>query len=228
MRRYFLSTVLLVVAFAMILGPVAALAGGTNPKFYGKTIGEMAGEWWNWISVHPYSETPPTQNGDVDCSFGQPSGKVWFLAGTFGDPGIERTCSVPGNKALFFPLVNNVMWAPEDCGTTEECRDVAMMSFGEPFGLFCTIDGEPCVYENLLVRTQSSPFTLMMPEDSFFTDWGYMPGDRYPSIADGYWMLLPPLSKGDHVIHFGGIGGDPCGDPTQWFVVDAKYNITAE
>jgi len=57
------------------------------------------------IDHHPLYDT-------ADCSAGQ-SGPVWFLGGTFTtieqSPGVvvgiaNRTCTVPADKALFFPI----------------------------------------------------------------------------------------------------------------------------
>lgn len=37
------------------------------------------------------------------------SSEVWFLAGTYGTPRTIRTCRVPRDKYLFFPLINYVV-----------------------------------------------------------------------------------------------------------------------
>ena len=44
-------------------------------------------------------------------------------------------------------------------------------------------------------------------------------------LADGYWVLLAPLSKGEHEISFYGVLG-PADDP--WYWVDVTYHITVE
>ena len=54
------------------------------------------------------------------------TGKIWFLAGNFGgasQASPTRPCgpaSIPGGKALFFPMSNALFWAPEDGKTVDE------------------------------------------------------------------------------------------------------------
>jgi hypothetical protein len=41
----------------------------------------------------------------------------------------------------------------------------------------------------------------------------------HPCLADGYWALLPPMSVGEHTVHFsGGFGSD--------FALDVTYHIS--
>jgi hypothetical protein len=41
----------------------------------------------------------------------------------------------------------------------------------------------------------------------------------HPCVADGYWVLLPPLSTGSHTIHFVG------GIASQGFALDVTCQI---
>lgn len=205
----------------LTLGAASVTADDTNPKFYGRTVGQWSALWWNWATAFSLAETPPAQEGKVDCSLGQPPGKVWFLAGSF-EGTVERFCRVPANKALFFPIVNSVYWAPEDCSTVQECREFALIR--PVVELVCEVDGKPCVYRNLILREQSPPFKLAIPDGSFLTEFGYAPGDRFPSITDGYYVILPPLSKGKHQIHFKGSTGDSFqGEPS--FTTEVTYHL---
>ena len=132
-----------------------------------------------------------------NCDLGQ-SGAVWFLASTFGFGEWERECEVPAGKALFFPIVPAVFWAPEDGLTEAAVRAGANASMDGVDMLECTIDGVPL--EDLFGQRAESPaFTL---PDTLLVDFGFLPGDRFPAVADGYWILLAPLSRGEHVIHF--------------------------
>jgi hypothetical protein len=197
-----------------------------HPKFYGNTIGEWSAKWWNWVTVRPLSEVPTAQEGVIDCSVGQPRGKVWFLAGSrVGDRVLERTCTVPKTKALLFPLRNAVAWAPDDCATADECREL-FRNYFDVVELVCELDGEPCHFHNPIIREQSPPFTLLIPDDSYLVELGIAAGDRFPSIADGFWVMLPPLRKGEHTLHIKGARGSWETLPT--FTSEVIYHLTVE
>ncbi len=49
----------------------------------------------------------------------------WFLAGTFGGSPVERTCTMPAGRWLFFPLVNYVFLITEPDETEEDARQAA-------------------------------------------------------------------------------------------------------
>ncbi len=206
-------------------------AGNGNPnpgvlpphsQAFGATYGDLAGAWWNWALQFPLGEDPITDDTGEDGDQGQ-SGPVWFLAGTFGATA-ERTLTVPAGKALFVPLVNSVWWVPEDGPDEDAVRAGAASSIDTTSVLECTVDGVPL--QGLFGYRAASPeggFVLHIPEGSLATAWGYAPGDRDPAVADGYWLLLAPLSAGEHVIWFHAVKGDP-DDPI--FELEVTYHLT--
>jgi hypothetical protein len=65
--------------------------------------------------------------------------------------------------------------------------------------LFCTVDGVPVGPLNSY-RVSSPQFKFDAP-----TPWVAGPtGGKGKAVGDGYYVLLEPLPKGDHTIHFGG------------------------
>ena len=62
----------------------------------------------------------------------------------------------------------------------------------------CDVDGIeiPITAQN---RVQSVPFTLQVPADNV---WGPDPFHAVGCVDNGYYVLLPPLSPGQHIIHF--------------------------
>ena len=40
-------------------------------------------------------------------------------------------------------------------------------------------------------------FTLRVPGPSLLTDIGFAAGDRFPAVADGYFLFLKPLKPGE-------------------------------
>ena len=219
-----------------------------NPKVLGKTYGEWAAAWWTWALAGPDGENAVQDLNGEFCDVNQPPGKVWYLAGTFGVPDVVRECTIPANKALFYPLVNS-LWTdcPPPSGdpdlTDEEVRGI-MAKFGGGGNTACqltsTIDGEDLLggfvtsntisgLQILDVRTQSPRFSIPLPE-FHISDPGcgepLIPGDTdRRSIAEGHWVMVPPLSPGEHVLTLHGAGCDP-GSGAVFFETGVTYLLT--
>ena len=206
-----------------------------NPKVYGRTIGEWSAEWWNWALQFPSEISLLLAEGDTDCSLGN-SGKVWFLAGNFGGTS-ERSCTVGAGKALFFPILNVVFWGPEDVPACDACpidsdpddcpvecaadlRALAKEATDAGVVRSCTVDGVPCVYSHQIIRTQSPSFVLSLPEGGLLEEFGIETGDRPVAIADGLWVMLPALPRGEHEVRFAGE------DVVTGFAVDVTFHLT--
>jgi hypothetical protein len=208
-------------AFAVLaLGNVPALAGDNNPTVlppnshpYGKTYNKWSSEWWRWAMELPPGAGHPF---DPDPSFkittGQ-RGKVWFVGAPFGTT--VRNCTIPASKALFIGLVNGEISSLEGFATADSQRAAAKEQADLIAGLTCTIDGVPV--PNL------TSFRFVSPQFKFFapTPWIFGPtGGAGTAVADGYFLMLAPLSPGDHNIHFTG------GIPAFGLSLDATYNLT--
>ena len=74
-----------------------------------------------------------------------------------------------------------------------------------------------------IIRSQSPVFTASFPADNVFSAFGYLASHLtgYPIVSDGFWVILPPLSPGDH-------NGEDPGDHTLHFRAGhgAKQNVT--
>ena len=83
------------------------------------------------------------------------------------------------------------------------------------------MDGEPCVYSELLVRTQSPAFAVEVAPGSFLDEIGFVdPGDYFPSVSDGWWVILPAPPPGEHELHFHARNGGFEPDVTYHLLVD--------
>lgn len=193
--------------------------------------GELAGKWWNWAMQFPSNANPLIDPDGTNCDLGQ-KGNIWFLAGTWSDD-TERDCTVPPGMAIFFPIINSNSWHPEWPEEGDPCNNLSSpeervrcdvnADIDLVNDLACEIDGVSL--QDLFSYRAESPeggYTLSIPEGSILTDDGLLPGDRYPAVADGYWILLPALPKGEHVIHF--YGKVEVGEGE--FVQDMTYNLT--
>lgn len=175
---------------------------------YGKSYAEWSAEHWKWTYSLPTDHHPLTDTADV--STGQ-SGPVWFLGGTWAPTtdlegnlvGIaDRHVTVPMGKALFFPIISAEASLAEGNGTTEaEFREFANYLADHAVDLSCTIDGRPV--KNLdAYRVESPLFTFgPLPENNLL---GLPEGTTSPAVSDGYFVMLAPLSRGQHTIHFTG------------------------
>ena len=158
---------------------------------YGHTYAEWSERWWLW-----YIPQTATSNAIADCTLGQ-SGEVWFLE-AFGS-----TCTVPAGKALFFPVVDvecsNLESAPFFGNTPADRSACAKAIIDDTSNLAAEIDGIPV--QNLMAyRFQTPDFNFTAPADNLN---GIPPGSGQ-STADGYYLMLAPLSAGLHTIHFKG------------------------
>jgi hypothetical protein len=201
----------------------AALADqGTVPP---GQLPELTAEWWQWALSIPTSVNPLTDATGDFCMVGQ-RGPIWFLAGNgTGEATVTRTCSVPADKTLFFPVINGVnISIPKDvCGSTgletaKQLRADIKPTIDAAENLSVTVDGQP-VKKVLLQRVQSEVFDVAFPADNLFGGGSSCPSAIYsPAVDDGYYVSLAPLKPGSHTIHFQ--GKDP--STTQ----DVTYDLT--
>ncbi len=169
--------------------------------------------WWQWIVAISQAENPLLDTTGEHCGVDQ-SGSVWFLAGTFG--GIEtRDCEIPAGKKILFPVVNFVFtdFTPEDAesnfGVIESIMDTAS-------GLQVIVDGVPL---------QDVDGYRFQEPDAFDIECNFEPacnGEEY-AVHDGIFVMLTPLTPGEHTIEFQGTVSFPNGSS---FTAGATYNIT--
>jgi hypothetical protein len=223
--------------FALLLLPATAVQAQSEVAIVaGKTYGEWSARWWQWAYDNGFpTGTEAFGSGPVDCSAGQ-SGAVWFLGGSTGGA-VSRQCQIKSGKYLFFPLVNIALFNPDPiCGPDNTCDVTEKRSItsgildgaqpgadlnndGMPDPTYACrlradVDGIQAIFVDYpTVRTQSPPFALQ--------------GDP-ETVSDGYWVMLPPLSRGEHEIHFTGalcnLSAPPTANP--FFAVDVTYSVT--
>lgn len=114
-RRLIVATTVVggLITSGMTVAPAKAAEKiiAVNENTYGNTYGEWSAEWWQWALSIPAADSPITDPTGAKCTQ-QQSGPIFYLAGTNGDPAltpVTRTCTVPGGKALFFPILNSLL-----------------------------------------------------------------------------------------------------------------------
>jgi hypothetical protein len=185
------------------MAPSNALADA-EPKVLGKTIGEWSVKWWQWALEIPASTNPML---DGDCEQGQ-QGPVWFLAGVWEGKGElhKRICTVPRGKHILFSIANSI-WIqtptdPPNYTEPDYRREASAGPTSIGGQLEATLDGDPIIFnpKTPIIRSQSPVFTASFPPDNVF---GANPRLlRGPIVSDGYWVMLPPLSRGEHTLFF--------------------------
>lgn len=215
-----------VVAVIGLIVAVAASADASNrivqpgQVFSGKSYNELASEWTNWLVKEPFATNPALDPDGRFCDRNQ-HGNVWFLASTFGGVA-DRTCEIPAGKAIFLSLGGVfVSFAPEFPAANDPCSQMATavekvrcdvnndVPVAPGISFEVALDGEP-IGDLFAFRAQSQPggFTLRVPNPSFLTDLGLASGNRFPAVADGYFLFLKPLSPGEHTLSFRMINPD--------------------
>jgi hypothetical protein len=216
-----------------------------NHPFKGLTQAELANHWWQWALSFPAPVNPLLDTTGAFSYLGD-LGPVFFLAattGTVGNDTVSRTVTIMNDQAVFFPVMPFITWEAISAyspGTYANLlRDVEETAGIEPSGaapntkLLLTLNGSPLPLPSkttsLFDFRQTSPelFNLFVPADNAFGFTGSLYPGTFPSVADGWWVLLKPLPIGHYTLRFrgdttgiGAYGGSPP------FFTDTTYKIT--
>jgi hypothetical protein len=201
----------IVIAISVILAlavaaPIASGQTASQPQ----DLKALSGEWWTWAI-----SKPSPLDGDYiqgrRCK-GEFVEGVFFLAGTQGGDA-TRTCTVPADTALFFPVLNSFLTDDEEAYPEGPTNFVDTALANGEFS--ATLDGE----ELEIIRIATGPFTLTVPKPNIFK----APPGPYTEVSDGLWVYLPQgLEPGEHTLQFGGTSVTAEGEP---FSVDVTYNL---
>jgi hypothetical protein len=169
-------------------------------KPYGISFGQWTVRWWQWAYSSPTYINPVADKSGINANINQ-NGPVWFLAGTFGEGKlVERYCSIPFNKAILFPVINyeiNRIERPDLDSDYEMVKHVKD-------------DQDDIINKEIKINDQNVPifrvksdptiFSLYINPDNYFK----LKGGNTLATADGYWVFLKSLPKGNHQIYFHG------------------------
>lgn len=195
---------------------LTVLPTGVIPPYVdvaGKSQADHSAQWWIWASEQTSATNPLKDNTGYQANNAQPAG-VFYLGGTFGNtsdpsvPAATRHYRIPGGRPLFFPMLNaendNATYDPDV--SAEQLRADLKAVMDDPLKLVASIDGA-AIPNPLALRLVSKEFSFTLPTDNIYhpLDPRYTDGLRLdPSVSDGYWAMLAPLSPGTHVLDYGG------------------------
>jgi hypothetical protein len=151
------------------------------------------------------------------------SGPVWFIGGNYATGGTHNyTNMMPGGTGLFL-LITDIHEDNVACPTTNNFTEAQLRAFAKSgqnnaTSMSCTIDGVAIVgLTNVLTtpyRVQSTAFSYTCPSvhnilHDIFGDTCYenAAGISYTiplAVEDGVFLLIAPLSVGQHSIHVTG------------------------
>ena len=163
---------------------------------FGLSWKEWVKKWWNWCYQVP-NEVPIEDMTGQHCAKNQNEDKIWFLAGTYGGT-VHRNCVIPNGRAIFFPVVNDLISFYEYPNLQNELRlhDYARSDLDETIEVTVFVDSN-LIKDSKKFRIHTNIFEIALPskEDS---------SDLIPTraVSDGYWIFLKPLPLGHHTLHF--------------------------
>ena len=225
MRKIKLIVVVSLVTLGLMSPINMAFSGSPQVVQEWQPAKELSAEWWQWVWSIPGSVNPLLDTTGDHCAVGQ-RGDVWFLAGTFGGT-VVRTCIVPEDKTLFFPVINSGPFdspnqcgqGPDSLGSVKDMRALAAATIDAATNLSVTLDGKSV---KQIQRVRSEVFEVSMPPDNVYVLFGYTPCDPgvySPAVDDGYYAHINPLHVGSHTLH---IHAESL--PTG-FVLDVTYHL---
>jgi len=191
----------------------------------GVDLAEWSARSWQWSFSLPPAINPFVDETGDWCGYGQ-SGPVFFLAGAQGS--VERSCVIPQGVYVFVPLMGS------ECSTVEpppffgrdeaELRRCAIEAVDKAEGAFdmdrmrLTVDGQD-VPDLSAYRVTTPRFTLWLPEDNVLGATSRVAD----SVADGYQVMLRPLSEGEHEVEISIPGPETVTITYQLTVVSGGY-----
>lgn len=188
-------------------------------KPYGFTYGEWSTKWWQWLAQIPSSVNPVNDKTGNNCAQGE-NGPVWFVAGSLGKPAV-RNCTVPAGKAILFPALAAECSTAEDSTLKTEAQ-LRSCAVNSDQGGIAQVNVDGVNFQDLQsYKLQSPLFSFTFPQDNIF---GARPGPTQ-SVSDGIFIMLQPLTPGNHTVHFTGVVLANPTLGTQSFATDATYHL---
>jgi hypothetical protein len=199
-----------------------------NAHAFGKSYGEWSAAWWQYAYSIPVPDNPLFDETGAKCGVGQ-SGPVFFLVGVINVSGeAERSCIVPADTALFFPVLNtefdNVF--PPSNQTVAQLRLAATQQMDTATNMTAELDGraitglESAATSPFRTGSSTPVFSVTFPDNNIPQFFGFdVPAGTYsPFVGDGFYLMLKPLEPGLHTLHFGG--------SVPGFTLDIVYHLT--
>jgi hypothetical protein len=196
-RRIIVMSLSAIMALVVAI-PIASAQETTN-------LANLTAQWWNWgFSTSP-SPLEGSYTGGTQCE-GQYVDGVFFLAGAGGSEPVDRTCTVPADTPILFPVSNVICSAawdskkyadprPLDTGCAEPYTSDTI---DPPSKWYATLDGQDL--EQQRIASGLFQWTIASQKNPFGLKKG-----TFEAASDGLWVYLEEgLTAGEHTIVFAG------------------------
>lgn len=198
----------------------------------GVALADWTGRWWQWAFAFPDGLEPYRDPDGRLCDLGQ-RGPVWFLAGTDGSFDARRACRVPAGRHLLVPVINMIHYGPISGARARPCdalQKAAATNNDHLRSAVALLDGEALPASAVLrLRTTRcfDPFPGADPGAAADKkdDADDEAGSGLHAAADGYWLLLPPLPAGRHVLSIGANYAAPADEGHGSMVQNFEYTL---
>ena len=196
---------------------------------YGKSYTEWTVEWFLEFMAFDCDHNPWLH---PEYILFHESGPVYFMAG-IKPPATTVNVTVPHGKAILFPFTNYINdypcpsewnFEPVPPQTLEEFLTEGIIGWTNGVtSLSATVDGDPITDpESYGFISSMFEFTgnleLLSCDPTFYDPC--INGEVQQGVSGGYWLILKPLSKGTHTVHYH--------SDTWGFVQDGTFYITVE
>lgn len=136
-------------------------------KAYGKSYGEWAATYWQWLLSFPDDQSPAHEQGEVVSGAQKQPKRMWILeSGNFGD--WYRSVEVPPGKALLFSITGvecDTLFFP---GAAEADLRACVEAPFNDFVVLATAEVDGVPIENVDEYLVLSPlFEVTVPENGF-------------------------------------------------------------
>jgi hypothetical protein len=195
-RRMLVMALGVILALLGVAAPIASAAQDSSGGH--QSLSDLTAAWWNWAAQDP-SPLVGNYKGGERCD-GRFVKGVFFLAGSTTVEPVKRTCTVPDDTPILFPVVNAVCSEafPADPRPYTKCaRDLLDQALVDST-TFAKLDGQSL----RIRRIASGPFSWTV--ESADNPFG-VPQGTFRAASDGLWVYLAGgLPEGKHTLRFGG------------------------
>ena len=197
-------------------------------KPYNLSFEDHIKKYWQWIISIPSDVSPINDKTGEKCGYDQLNSTfpVFYLSDAGGGK-VERTCNVPAGKGLLIPLMTVEVSDKEVPNVSiENLHKIAKKDQDSVTSLYLKINDKEYLFEDLKkYRTHTSDFEVNFPKNGIF---GASEGNS-TAVADGYYIITQPVTKGKYNIEFKAsliCPGADCLAPN--FAQDVKYTIIVD
>jgi hypothetical protein len=203
---------------------------------YGFSYDEWSAKWWQWYMGQSSNHLELVGAPDI-CS--GPASRVRFLYGSPATTTETRHVTIDTETPLFFAILG-VIADNTACPVSDFTSNSPAQLAAGAVGYFSAATLTSCAIDGVAVAGLDDPintvYDVVSPAFSYTTaEFGNVLGEVegeycipggmtiYPAVADGVYLMVAPLSRGQHTIHFVGVAG-PSSAP--FLDLDITYDIT--